>query len=40
MSKSAFRHQRREPTRAQVRSTINVRELARESVRYGRVAVR
>jgi len=40
MSKSALRHQRRLPTRQQVRTIINARELSRESARYGRVAVR
>ncbi len=35
MSHNALRHQRREPTRATVRQTINARELTRDAGQYG-----
>ena len=41
MSKQALRNQRREPTRATIRQTVNARELTHEAGRYGaRFAVR
>lgn len=39
MSKSALRHQRREPTRATVRQSIRARELSHEGNRYLRSGV-